>query len=213
MKCEKCKVKSAARGLKQRWKKNVVRCIDRRSTLRWALQCRALAIAAHCVVDVVSLPCPACLPAWGSLPRPLVSIRTQTGGSWCGVEAGFSCWKGCAEWVAGIRRQPCRDRWTGLAGLLSYFALLNIVASPAWFCELDLAVRGGWPVAAALYLASAECLSASCLCSWGCAECSFSCSLSSSWCFSLSATVMCICPFFCLVKTITSRLMECLAWS
>lgn len=38
---------------------------------------------------------------------------------------------------------PAVTGWMDLAGLLSYFALLNIVAWPAWFCELDLAVRGG----------------------------------------------------------------------
>lgn len=193
--------------------KNAVRCIGCRSAVHWALQCRALVIAACCSGDVIFLPCSVCMPAMGSLPCLLVSIRTQMGRSGCGGGTWFSCRKGYGEWVAGIRRQPCRDRWMGLAGLLSYFGLAGILAWPAWFCELNLAVRGGWSVAAALYLASAECLSASCLCSWGCAECSFSCSLSSSWCFSLSATVMCICPFFCLVKTITSRLMECLAWS
>lgn len=40
-----------------------VRCVGSCSALRWALQCRALVIAACCGGDVIFLPCSVCMPA------------------------------------------------------------------------------------------------------------------------------------------------------
>ena len=214
VKSEKCKVKSAARGLKQRWGK-------KRSAVRWLMQRAALGFAVPCVGhrSVLQWGCDfsslfgvhACLRRF-ALPACFHLERRWAEAGAVG-EPGFPAVRGMESGLQEYDGSPVVTDgwvWQGCCRILAWLVFwLGQPGSVNWIgpCGEDEAV------AAALYLASAECLSASCLCSWGCAECSFSCSLSSSWCFSLSATVMCICPFFCLVKTITSRLMECLAWS
>lgn len=192
------------------------------------VQCAALAIAARCVGLCSAVRCPSQRTAVGMWFSCLVRLACLLGGvclvclfpsvrRW--AEAG-AVWKPGPLAGKGVENGWREDDGSPAVTVgWAWQGCCLVLAWSVWWPGQPGSVNLVWPcgqdgaVSAALYLASAECLSASCLCSWGCAACSFSCSLGSSWCFSLSATVICISPFFCLVKTITSRLMECLAWS